>query len=238
MRSFRMLRQKVQLLGMLAVFAATQVACGQIEVPMTLALDSSQSSISLSLQPAGLPLGTTELEGGVSTLMTMDIGLIEILFHLPFSGVIEVGDLLFGGSSINIFGSPTGTLCTVVDESSPGGGTVLADIFDGTIDFDMALGTLILPTDPGILVLIPDGFAFEFAFSDSADLSLIDLLGLAFGNADGGLTVQQSFSEVIEVLILGNPLQIGIDGQVTMATANEFPSGLLLDECDAFLSAP
>jgi hypothetical protein len=237
MRSFQMLRQTL-LLGMLTVFAASQVACGQIEVPMTLALDSSQSSISLSLQPAGLPLGTTELEGGVSTLMTMDIGLIEILFHLPFSGIIEVTDLLFGGTSINILGTPTGTLCTIVDESAPGGGTVLVDIFDGMIDFDMVLGTAILPTNPAILALIPDGFAFEFAFSDSAELSLVDLLGLAFGNADGGLALTQTFSDVIEVIVLGNPLQIGIDGQVTLATANEFPSGLLLDECDAFLSAP
>ncbi len=238
MRSFGMLRQKGLFLGMLAAFAMASVGCGKIEVPMTLALDSSASSISLTLEPAGLPLGTTEMEGGVETLMTMDIGLIELLFHLPFSGIIEVTDLLFGGTSINILGTPTGTLCTVVDESAPGGGTVLVDIWDGLISFDMQLGTNILPTNPAILALIPDGFSFALDFADTAELSLADLLGLAFGNADGGLSVEQQFSDVIEVEILGSPLMIGIDGNITMNTANEFPGGVLLDECDAFLAGP
>jgi hypothetical protein len=153
--------------------------------------------------------------------------------------VIEVTDLLFGGSSIDILGTPTGTLCTIVDEASPGGGTALVDIFDGEIAFDMALGTKILPTNPDITALLPDGFAFSFFFSDTSDLSLAELLALAFGNADGGMTVQQELNDVIDVEILGNPLQIGISGEITMVTVNELPTGLLLvDRCIDFLAGP
>ncbi len=233
----RLLTNKFLLLGTLVAFALNGVACGKIEVPMTLAVQNPGSSIDLTLEPAGLPLGTSYFQGGLTTLMTMDIGLIELLFHLPFSGVIEITDLLFGSSSINILGTPTGTLCTIVDESNPGGGTALVDIFHEQIDFNMDVGTVILPTNPDLLALLPDGFQFAFTFANSADLSLADLLGLAFGNAEGGLTVEQDFSDVIDVVVLGQPLQIGVTGQLLLATANEIPSGLLLvDRCVDFLA--
>lgn len=235
----RLLKNKILLLATLVVFSANGIACGQIQVPMTLVVDSDVSSIALTLEPAGIPLGETFLEGGLSTLMTLDIGLIELLFHLPFSGVIELTDLLFGSTSINILGNPTGTLCTVIDPMNPGGGSVLVDIFDGTIDFDLSAGSVILPTNPTIAALIPDGFPFAFMFSDSAELSLLDLLSLAFGDAAGGLSVEQTFMDVIEVEILGNPIMIGLDGTVSLATANEIPSGLpLVEECEAFLAGP
>ena len=110
MRSFK---NKLLLLSTLVAFSANGIACGNIQVPMTLVMDSDNSSISLTLLPANLPLGTTVFEGGLTTLMTLDIGLFELLFHQPFAGVVEVTDLLFGSSSINILGTPTGTLCTI-----------------------------------------------------------------------------------------------------------------------------
>ena len=230
-------RNHLLMLLALVVFSANGAACGQVEVPMTLVMDSDASSIALTLEPVGIPLGESFFEGGLSTLMTLDIGLLELLFHLPFSGVIEITDLLFGSTSIAILGTPTGTLCTTVDGANPGGGTVLVDIFDGEIAFTMALGTLILPTNPAILALLPDGFSFEFMFSDTTELSLLDLLALAFGNASGGLTLSQAFSDVIEVEILGSPLMIGVDGTIVMTTANEVPTGLpLVDDCAVFLA--
>lgn len=234
----RSLREKLALLGLLVAFAGNSIACGQISVPMTLALDSEASSISLELLPAGTPLGTTVLEGGVDTNMEIDINLFDILFFQPLSGGIEIVDLLFAGTELSILGIPTGTLCTIVDESAPGGGTAIIDIFAGEISFNMDLATVILPTDPGLLSLIPDGFAFPTSFSDTAELSLIDLLGLAFGNADGGLTITQPLDTVISVEVLGLPLDLGISGEITLATANEFPTGPLLDQCDDFLDPP
>ena len=65
-----------------------------------------------------------------------------------------------------------------------------------------------------------------------------ELLALAFGNADGG-TVSQELNDVIDVEILGSPLQIGISGAITMVTENELPTGLLLvDRCIDFLAGP
>ena len=234
-----LIQKKFVLLGALIAFALNGIACGKIQVPMNLGVQNPGSEISLTLvnPPLG-PLGTSEFQGGVSTVMTMDIGLFDVLFHLPFSGVIEITDLLFGGSSINILGTDTGTLCTVLDPDNPGGGTALVDIYHEQVTFNMDAGTLILPTNPSVAALLPNGFPFAFSFSDTMDLSLADLLGLAFGSADGALTITQPLDDTINVTLLGIPLEIGVTGQLVLSTVNELPGGDLIDICNAFLAGP
>jgi len=84
----------------------------------------------------------------------------------------------------------------------------------------------------------PWSIAFFFLFPDASDLRLAELLALAFGNPDGGPTVEQELNDVIDVEIIGNPLHIGIPGGITMATVNELPTGLLVDRCIDFLAGP
>jgi len=224
-------------IAILGAFVATSIACGQIEVPMTLALDAEASSIELTI-PAGAPEPTADigLEGGVETLMVAEISLIDLLFSQAVLGTIEVTDLLFGGTPFNILGISTEEVCVVVDDNAAGGGTVLIDIFQGHIDFNMTLATAILIGNPILGGVIPDGFPFEISVMEGADLSLVEMLALLGGNTDGGLAIEQNFSEVIEADIGGLIVPIGVNASISLATANEFPSGMLIDDCIAFLA--
>jgi len=223
--------------AILAACVATSVACGQIEVPMTLALDSENSAIDLTIpSSAPAPTASIGLEGGVETNMVAEISLLSILFAQPVMGTIEIVDLLFGGTPFSILGVSTEEVCVVVDENAAAGGTVLIDIFQGHIDFNMSLATAILIGNPVLGGVIPDGFPFAIDVMSGADLSLIEMLALLGGNADGGLAIEQNFSEEIVVDIGGLMIPIGIDAAISLATANEFPTGMLIDDCIAFLA--
>jgi hypothetical protein len=235
-------RKNVLLLAALTAFAAGQVACGVIEAPMTLALEEG-SSMQISLNPTSpnpLVLGTVDLEGGVETLMTAEFSLFAILFHQPVFGVIEVNDLLFAGTPFSLLGIPTGEVCTVQDPNVSSGGTVLIDIFDhqinnASIQFVVDLAAVIRLGNPTLANLIPDGFPLVLSVDADADLTLAEMLALISGDAEGGLAITQELDEVLIADLLGTPLEIGVQGELTLATVNEFPTGPLLDDCIALL---
>lgn len=237
-----MRKKNALLLTALIAFAAGQVACGVIEAPITLALEEG-SSIDIFLNPASPNpplLGSIDLEGGVDTLMTAEFDLIAILFQQPVFGVIEVNDLLFAGTPFSLLGIPSGEVCTIPDPNVASGGTVLIDIFDrqinnASVQFAMDMATVILVGNPTLGSLIPDGFPLVLSVDAEADLTLTEMLTLLSGDAEGGLSITQVLDEEIVVDLLGTPLPIGIQGELTLSTVNEFPTGPLLDDCIAFL---
>jgi hypothetical protein len=201
---------------------------------MTLALEEGSAINIAMVAPNGndLPLGTTSLEGGVVTVMTTQIDLLGLLLHIPMFGIIEIDELLFGGTGFAILGIPTGTVCTVPDPNGSSGGSVLIDIFGGHIDFYMNLDTAIKVTDPVLGGQIPDGFLFTMEVEEGADIALPELLAMAFGNADGVLSITQVLDATFETEVLpGVVIPLHITGELTLATANDFPTGLLMDEC-------
>jgi hypothetical protein len=230
------MRNKALKTAILLVFTVGASGCGEIQMPMTLALEDGSNIEIEMVAPLTLPLGTTYLEGGVMTVMTANIDLLGLLLHVPMFGVIEIDQLLFGGTEFSILGTATGTLCTIPNPNGSSGGSVLIDIFGGHIDFYMDLDTAIMVTNPDLAANLPDGFQFTMSVDEGADISLPELLAMAFGNADGVLSITQVLDEEFETEILpGFLATLHISGELALATANEFPTGLLMDECIDFL---
>jgi hypothetical protein len=112
---------------------------------------------------------------------------------------------------------------------------VLIDLANSRIDFVMDLDTAIMITNPVLGNLIPDGFLFTMSVEEGADLTLEEMIQMVFGNADGALSMTQELDVYMEAEVLGSTLPLHVTGQLTLSTANEFPTGALLDECIAFL---
>lgn len=237
------MRKKAPLLALLVALSSGSIACGVIEAPAILALDEG-SAMDLIVNPDTpnpLPVGTVGLEGGAATLMTVDIGLFDLLFGQPIDGTVEVTDLLFAGTPFSLFGFPTGAVCTIPDPNSASSGTVSIDIFDqqlnnASVDFVMDLATAIVVENPDLSGPFPDGLPLNLAVDSSADLTLAELFGLISGNAEGVLSISQPLSERFDIQILGLTIPLGIEGELTLTTVNAFPTGQLLDDCIAFLA--
>jgi hypothetical protein len=239
-----MFNQKALQLFVVAMFAATSMACGQIEIPMTLALLGEDNSIEMTLLP-DTPQATTfdiDLEGGVETRMVVELSLTDLIFKHGIFSQIVIDDLLFAGTPFTILGIPTEEVCVVVDENAAGGGGVaFIDIFNSLVSFDMQLATAVLIGNDFLGGAIPDGFPFAIDVQSTAELTILDMLGLIFGSADGGLQITQTIEDtIIADIDLGGPaplqLPIQINASLTLGTANEFPTGTLLNDCYAFLA--
>ena len=185
-------------------------------------------------------MGTVDLEGGVETLMTAEIGLFDLLFKRPVLGTLEVTNLLFAGTPFSLLGIPTQEVCTIQDPNTASGGSVLIDIFDhkinnASLQFVMDMATAIKIGNPVLSGAIPDGFPLVLSVDSEADLSLAEMISLISGDAEGGLTITQELDEQFVVNVLGLDLSMGVTGELTLTTVNEFPTGLLLDDCIALL---
>lgn len=242
-KALGMLGRKGLELTLLVAFASGTVACGVIEAPAILALDEgSQMEVIVNPDtPNPLPVGTIGLEGGAVTLMTVEIGLFDLLFGQPIDGTVEVTDLLFAGTPFSLFGFPTGAVCTIPDPNSDSSGTVSIDIFDhqlnnASVDFAMDLAAAIVVENPDLSGPFPDGLPLSLEVDSSADLTLAELIGLISGNAEGTLTISQPVSERFDVKVLGLTIPLGVEGLLTLTTVNAFPTGPLLDDCIEFLS--
>lgn len=236
-----MLKKALQLTAV-TVFAASSIACGDIEALMTLALDEG-SSMQISLNPDTpnpVLLGTVDLEGGVDTVMTAEIDLFALLFAQPIIGAIEVEDLLFAGTPFDLLGIPTDEVCVIKDPNGASGGTALIDLFDhqpnnASLQFMIDLASRIRVGNPFLAGAIPEGFPLVLEVDSEADLSLAEMLSLISGSGDGGFSVTQELDEQFDVDVAGIPLSLGVTGELSLSTVNEFPTGPLLDDCIALL---
>lgn len=218
---------------MVGIFAASSVACGQVEFPLILATEGDNHiDITVPAGSGNTPV-TTDLVGGVDTTLTTEISWLHILFGQPIMGVLEVNDLLIAGTPFALLGINTGEVC-IVPDGAGGGGTVEIDLLHKQATFDASLDTLVKVGNPNLAGALPDGLPFSVDVSSTTDFTLLDLIGLVGGT--GGFTITQDISTTVPITVLGFPLTIGIDGVFTLATANEFPVDPLIDGCIAFLN--
>jgi len=215
-----------------ALFAASTVACGDIEFPLTLATEG-ENFIDITVPAGGPNTVTTELVGGVEATLFTEINFIHILFGQPIMGVLQVDDLLFAGTPFNLLGANTQEVC-IVPEGAGGGGTVEIDLLAKQATFAATLETAVQVGNPTLGGLLPGGLPFAVNVESTTDFTLLDLIGLVGGT--GGFALSQ---EIMEEIIVPTPfgnVPAGINGVFSLTTANEFPVDPLIDDCIAFLA--
>jgi hypothetical protein len=207
---------------LLALFAATSIGCGQIELPVTFAL-VGDNAISLEI-PAFPPPNVfgSRLVGGAEATVIIDLNPFELITPHGLMAAIQVDRVLMAAEPIDIFTLSTGIVCVYDDVASPGGGFALLRPLRKQADFHLTLNTLISPTDPLLLSLFPDPLPFEAAIDETIPLTLADLFGLLLGRGAGRP-------------LLGGSI---VTADVTLATVNAVPSDPLLTHCEDFLATP
>jgi hypothetical protein len=222
---------------LVALFAATSIGCGEIELPITFAL-VGDNTISLEI-PAFPPPNNvfgSSLVGGAEATVVVDLNPFELLTPNGIVAAISVDRVLMGADAIDLLGLSTGTVCIYDDPGAPGGGFALLRPLRKQADFHLTLNTLISPTSPLLLGLFPEPLPFAAAIDETIPLTLADLVGLLVGGG-GGLELSQELQATLPDDI---PLLAGsiITADVTLATVDAFPVDPLLDECEDFLAGP
>jgi hypothetical protein len=208
--------------------------CGNIELPVSLALEQP-SELSLELPSE---IATTSLSGGVETTIEADLGLLKLLGALVGKALpadIQIDDVLIAGTNIPLFGGlfNTGTICVFQDPDLASEGTAAFNLLLGTAAFEMSLNTMLALTDPAIGGLLGGPQPFTQDVAAVTPLSISDLLGI-LGGGGGGLAISQNIDTVFgPVPLLG---EVHVTGTLTLASADEPPTGPLLDECADFIA--
>jgi hypothetical protein len=222
------------LFAALAAFIGLGSGCGDVELPVILALEQP-SSLSLEL-PTGA--ATTTLIGGVDTTITADLGLLKLLGALVGKALpadIAVNDVLIAGSPVDVFDGlfNTGVICVFQDPDVPSAGSAAFNLLLGTAAFNLTLNAAIALTDPTLGAFVGvQGFSQSIA--TVVPLSLSDLLGI-LGGGGGGLALTQSIDTVFgPVPLLG---EVHVTGELTLASADAFPSDPMLDVCADFVAS-
>jgi hypothetical protein len=222
--------------GLLATMLGSgSVGCGDIDIPLDLALVGDNT---ISITQEGSPPLSTSLVGGVQTTVSVDIGLFSLLNPNGIMAGIAVDDILFAGENIPVLGGiiNTGTLCIEQNQDNPGGGSAHMRIFQGQADFLLALNTTIRGTDPGFIALLDtlgfDSLPFDTVVDvQDVPLSFADLLGLLFGGSgSGGLELNQQISTTLppELPFFGGAT---VEADLTLATVDEIPIDPLMLDC-------
>ena len=244
MRRFGLSR-RIQALW-IAAAAGGSVACGQIEVPLDLALvGDSAITIDVPFFQPPYNLLTTNVTGGVETTVVIDLNPFQLITPEGLAAVVRVDDILIAGTEILIGGGlPTGTICVVPDDEVASGGMALIQPFRSQIAFQLTLATGIELTDPTLENLL--GAPIDLPFAAEVDteipITLADAFGLLFGllfggGGLGGLELSQSITTTLPPTtpILG-PAEVTAD--LTLASVDQIPADPLLVDCVEFLSGP
>jgi len=218
----------------LAAAIALGSGCGNVSIPITLALeDPSTLSLELPSEQA-----TTSLIGGVDTTINADLGLLKLLGALVGQALpadIDVDEVLIAGTSVSVFGGlfNTGTICVFQDPDVPSEGSAAFNLLLGSAAFNMTLNASLAITDPTLGSFLGGPQPFSQAIATVVPLSLGDLLGI-LGGGGGGLALTQEIDTVFgPVPLLG---EIHVTGELTLASADAFPSDPLLDECVTYIA--
>jgi hypothetical protein len=215
------------------------VGCGEIELPVSLALEQpSELTLELPIFPPPFDEETTSLVGGVETTITTEIGLFELLGALIGKAIpadIAIDDVLIAGTEILIGGGlPTGAICVFQDPDLASGGSASFNILLGVAAFEMTLNTRLGLTDPLLGSLLGEPAPFQQIVSAMVPVSIGDLLALISGGGSGLALTQDIDAEFGPVPILGT---VHVTGTLTLASTDTPPSDPLLDECAAFIAS-
>jgi hypothetical protein len=225
-----------------ALFASLTVACGAIEVPMTLAFDDEADNnigVTVYLDEVGgsvLMEMDTALTGYLQTNMVVEIDVIAWLLQQGILTTIEITDLLFAGTEMLILGQWSEEVCIVLNEEDPGGGTAFIDIFAGRIAFLMTLSTQMLIGNEQLSAAIPDGFPFSTEMAAETDMDLWTMLGLMLGLPGSSMSLYQHIEDDIVIPVLGLELPAHISADMTLMTVTEVPQNDLIQGCIDFLA--
>lgn len=213
----------------LALVAGLGVACGQLEVPLNLAVQPG-STVTL-FQPFEPPYDVVQagLVGGVEGRAIVSLGLWSLINPNGIPAVIEIDDVLIAADSLLVAGFiPTGTVCIEPAQDPPGSGMAYFQTLRNKALFMMDLFTQIRVTDPVTAGLFGEPLAFDASVDAEVDVTLTDLLGLLGGG--GSLTIDQQISTTIpdDVPLLGGSPFVA---DITLVTVDEIPADLLLLDC-------
>jgi hypothetical protein len=223
-------------LALLAV-AAQSVACS-LQIDQILEVqDGSELTLGILSQPPDV----LPLEGGTVMSIDVSIGFFDLLLG-NVDGDVTVDDLLIAAPSFDVLGLPylnTGTVCVVPQDGGAAGGTFDANIYAGTADFDVAIDTIALLSNPVLAALLPGGgFAFPFHLQDSLPFGISEALGFLTGS--GSFEVSQTIDLDIEIDLDGpggqDPIPGHVGGMIDLSSADAFPTSPLLDDCIDLLS--
>lgn len=220
------------------VGVAPSLGCGNIELPISLALEQpSELTLELPIFPPPNDVATTFLVGGAEATIVADLGLLKLLGALVGKALpadIAIDDVLIAGSEIVIGGAlPTGTICVFQDPDLASSGEAQFNLLLGMAAFEMQLNTLLALTDPTLGGLLGGPAPFGQAVSAVVPLSIADLLGILAGGGGGLALTQEIDTEFGPVPILGT---VHVTGALTLASADGPPSDPMLDECEAFIA--
>ena len=160
----------------------------------------------------------------------MNIDIRISLFDLilgDFEGDISVEELLIAAPGVNIL-VPTQEICIIPDATDPGGGTFEANLHTRTATFDVAVNTNAVFGNE-----VLGSFPFPFVLESTLPFSLADMLGLLTGSTD--LAITQPINQPLSFDVVGIPITGQLTGQITLSSADAFPTSPLLDECIAII---
>lgn len=224
---------------LLAALLTLNTACGQIDLPLTLALQGENSiSIQIPAFPPGRDTFSSALLGGADATVTLDLNPFHLFSPNGLVALLAIDQVRIAGTEINIAGLRTGTLCIYDDLANPGGGIAFLRPLRQEADFQLSFNTLISVTDPFIMSLFPDPLPFEAELDTTVPVTLADLVGLLLGGGaggGGGLELSQEITTTLpdDLPILGGG---NVTANLTLATVEEFPIDPMLDECEDFLA--
>ena len=233
MRLFKALQ-----IALLTGVAGVSIGCGQIEVPLNLAIDpSSTIALDMPLFPPPFDHAETTLVGGVETTAIVDLDPWNLISPDGIAAAIQINDVLIAGEPILIAGAlSTGTICALLDPNSPSAGIALIQPFRHQMDVQMTLNTVVSVTDPFLLSLLPGGLPFPANIDATIPITLSDLfdlfLGLLFGG-NGGLTGLELTQELSSTIPDTVPLLAGsqITAKLTLVSVDAIPADPLLADC-------
>jgi hypothetical protein len=224
----------VQLTLLGTMLGSGSIGCGNINVPLDLAL-VGDNSITITA-PSSLPLQTF-LVGGVETTVSVNIGLFSLLNPNGIVAGIAIDDILIAGTNIPVLGGivNTGTLCVEDDAADPGGGNAHFRILQSQADIMFALNTQIRGTDPAFIALLDLAGITELPFDTVVETTIpvtfADMFGLLLGGGSGGgLELSQDISTTLppEIPLFGGAL---VEASLTLASVDEIPPDDLLVAC-------
>ena len=223
---------------LLSAFAALSIGCGQIEVPLNLAV-SGDSNISIYIPAFSPPYDVVEtsLVGGVETTAIIDLNPFELISPNGIAAVIRVDDVLIAGTPFLIGGAlSTGTICTLLDPDNASGGMALIQPLRHQMNVQMTLSTVIGVTNPQLAMFLPDGFPFGAEIDTTIPITLADLFDLflgLIGGGGGGLSGLELTQELSATIPDGVPFLSGaeVTASLTLVSTDAIPADPLLADC-------